>query len=132
MKPRMADGATNTSRSWRFGRTSGLLSGFALVLICFWAALQAGCSKEKTVEPSVPVQVTPVEKTTVQQIVSAEAILFPLQQSAVVPKISAPVKTFYVKRGGRVRKGQLLAVLENRDLSAAAEENKGSYEQAQA
>jgi HlyD family secretion protein len=132
MKPRMADGVTNTSWSWRFGRTSGLLSGFALVLICFWAALQAGCSKEKTVEPSVPVQVTPVEKTTVQQIVSAEAILFPLQQSALVPKISAPVKTFYVKRGGRVRKGQLLAVLENRDLSAAAEENKGSYEQAQA
>jgi HlyD family secretion protein len=132
MKPQMADGATNTSRSRRFGCTSGLLSGFALVLICVWAALQAGCSKEKTVEPSVPVQVTPVEKTTVQQIVSAEAILFPLQQSALVPKISAPVKTFYVKRGARVRKGQLLAVLENRDLSAAAEENKGSYEQAQA
>src|SRR5205807_3806347 len=31
-----------------------------------------------------------------------------------------------------VRQGQLLAVLENRDLSAAAQENKGSYEQAQA
>src|SRR5207248_8610844 len=28
--------------------------------------------------------------------------------------------------------GQLLAVLENRDLAAAAQENKGSYDQAQA
>ena len=78
------------------------------------------------------VQVAPVEKTTVQRTVSAEAILFPLQQSALVPKISAPVKAFYVKRGARVRKGQLLAVLENRDLSAAAVENKGAYEQAEA
>lgn len=91
-----------------------------------------GCSKEKTEEPVVPVQAAPVEKTTVQRKVSAEAILFPLQQSALVPKISAPVKQFYVKRGSRVRRGQLLALLENRDLSAAAEENKGAYEQAQA
>ena len=39
---------------------------------------------------------------------------------------------FYVKRGNRVHKGQLLAVLENRDLAAAAQENKGSYSQAEA
>jgi multidrug efflux pump subunit AcrA (membrane-fusion protein) len=78
------------------------------------------------------VQVVPVEKQTLQRTVTAEAILFPLQQSALVPKVSAPVKAFYVKRGSRVRKGQLLAVLENRDLAAAAQENKGAYDQAQA
>ncbi len=44
----------------------------------------------------------------------------------------APVKTFYVNRGSRVQRGQVLAVLENRDLAAAEVENKGSYEQAQA
>ena len=77
-------------------------------------------------------QVVPVEKQTLQRTVTAEAILFPLQQSALVPKVSAPVKAFYVKRGSRVRKGQLLAVLENRDLAAAAQENKGAYDQAQA
>ncbi|HKN33186.1 MAG TPA: efflux RND transporter periplasmic adaptor subunit [Terriglobales bacterium] len=78
------------------------------------------------------VQVALVEKQTIQRTVPAEAILFPLQQSALVPKVSAPVKAFYVKRGSRVRKGQLLAVLENRDLAAAAQENKGAYDQAQA
>ena len=31
-----------------------------------------------------------------------------------------------------VHKDQLLAVLENRDLAAAAQENKGSYDEAQA
>ena len=90
------------------------------------------CSKTRPEEPTVSVQVVPVEKQTLQRTVTAEAILFPLQQSALVPKVSAPVKAFYVKRGSRVRKGQLLAVLENRDLAAAAQENKGAYDQAQA
>ena len=92
-----------------------------------------GCSRDSAdKEPVVSVQVAPVNKTTIQRTVTAEAILFPLQQSAITPKISAPVKTFYVKRGAKIHKGQLLAVLENRDLAAATEENKGTYEQAQA
>jgi HlyD family secretion protein len=83
-------------------------------------------------EPEVPVQVVAVQKTTVQRTVTAEGILFPLQQAAIIPKISAPVKVFYVKRGASVHQGQLLATLENRDLAAAAQDTKGSYEQAQA
>lgn len=107
-----------------------LLAGLGLAGFC--GMLSAGCSKAKTEEPTVSVQVVPVEKETIERSVNAEAILFPLQQSALVPKISAPVRTFYVKRGSRVRKGQLLAVLENRDLAAAAQENQGAYDQAQA
>jgi RND family efflux transporter MFP subunit len=37
-----------------------------------------------------------------------------------------------VQRGARVKAGELLAVLENRDLTAAELDNKGAYEQAQA
>jgi len=101
----------------------------ALLFLSFLSS----CSKDTAEkEPVVPVQVATVEKTTLQRTVTAEAVLFPLQQSAIVPKISAPVKAFYVKRGSRVRKGQLLAVLENRDLAAAAQENQGAYNQAEA
>ena len=101
----------------------------ALLFLSFLSS----CSKDTAEkEPVVPVQVATVEKTTLQRTVSAEAVLFPLQQSALVPKISAPVKAFYVKRGSPVRKGQLLAVLENRDLAAAAQENQGAYNQAEA
>jgi HlyD family secretion protein len=81
---------------------------------------------------AVPVQVVAVRRANIQRTVTAAATLFPLQQAAITPKISAPVKTFYVKRGDHVRQGQLLAVLENRDLAAAAQENKGGYDQAQA
>ena len=90
------------------------------------------CSKEKPEEPIVMVEAATVETKTLERTVTAEAILFPLQQSAIVPKITSPVKKFYVTRGSRVHKGQLLAILENRDLAAAAQENKGAYDQAQA
>ena len=104
-----------------------------LLLVSTTLAILAGCSgNAKETEPAVPVQIVQVERTTLQQKVTADAVLFPIAQSAIVPKISAPVKTFLVNRGSHVRKGQLLAVLENRDLAAAAEENKGAYTQAEA
>jgi HlyD family secretion protein len=99
-------------------------------LLC---SLFTACSKESgQKEPIVPVQVAPVKKKTIEYTVTSEAVLFPLAQSAIIPKISAPVKTFYVKRGSPVREGQLLAVLENKDLAAAARDTQGSYDQAQA
>lgn len=92
-----------------------------------------GCSSEKgEKEPVVTVQVVPVEKTTIQHVVTSQAILYPREQSAIVPKISAPVEKFLVMRGSPVHKGQLLAVLENHDLSAAAQDSKGALDQAQA
>ncbi len=95
--------------------------------------LTGACSSDKgSKEPTVSVQVAPVEKTTIQHVIRAQAILFPRQQAAIVPKISAPVQKFLVKRGSAVREGELLAVLENRDLSAAAQDTKGAYDQAQA
>ena len=93
----------------------------------------AACSSDKTdKEPTVSVQVAPVEKTMIQHVIRAQAILFPRQQAAIVPKISAPVQKFLVKRGSAVHEGELLAVLENRDLTAAAQDTKGVYDQAQA
>jgi multidrug efflux pump subunit AcrA (membrane-fusion protein) len=105
-------------------------AGFAVLsLIAFLAA----CSKEPAdKEPTVSVQAVTAERTTLQQTVVTQAVLFPLQQAAITPKISAPVHKFYVNRGSKVRKDQLLAQLENRDLAASSEENKGALEQAQA
>ena len=115
--------------AFRFAMKSRILflSSTALLLI-----MAAGCSKEKPEEPEVSVQVAPVEQASLQRNVAADAVLFPLQQAAIVPKISAPVAKFYVKRGSRVHAGELLATLENKDLAAAAQDTKGAYDQAQA
>jgi HlyD family secretion protein len=104
-----------------------------ILLVILPLLFSISCSKDTgEKEAAVPVQVVTVQQETILRTVTAEAILFPLQQAAITPKISAPVKAFYIKRGSHVRKGQLLAVLENSDLAAAAQENKGSYDQAQA
>jgi multidrug efflux pump subunit AcrA (membrane-fusion protein) len=95
------------------------------------AALGCG-SQEKASEPVVTVQTTVAHRTTVSKTISADAVVFPLQQAILTPKITSTIKTFLVQRGSRVRKGQLLAVLENADLSAAAEQSKGEFEQAEA
>lgn len=109
-------------------RQLGAVLGLTLV-----ALVMSGCSgEEKEEAPVVPVQLVAVEKATLEQKVVADAVLFPIAQSAIVPKISAPVQKFLVNRGSHVRAGQLLAVLENRDLAAAAQENRGAYDQAQA
>jgi len=105
----------------------------AVALAAAGALLPVGCSKnEGQAESIVSVQVAPVEKTTIEHTIKTEAILFPRQQAAIVPKISAPVQKFLVRRGSPVHEGELLAVLENRDLSAAAQDTKGAYDQAQA
>ena len=118
-------------RTRRSGTRHCILTGTSVAIAAL--LLSVGCSSDKgDKEPVVTVHVAPVEKTTIQHTVQAQAILFPRQQAAIVPKISAPVKKFLVKRGSPVHEGQLLAVLENRDLAAAAQDTRGAYDQAQA
>jgi len=93
----------------------------------------AGCSpaaKEK--EPVVTVQTLPAERQSVSQFVSAEAVVFPLKQATVSPKITSTIAEFQVQRGSRVKKGQVLVILENKDLAAQAEASKGDFDQAEA
>ena len=100
---------------------------FALAL-----AHVAGCKKEVAQEVQVTVQAEAPEHGAISEQINADAVLAPIAQAAIEPKITAPVKKFYVERGQRVKSGELLAVLENSDLAAAAMDNQGAYEAAQA
>jgi multidrug efflux pump subunit AcrA (membrane-fusion protein) len=95
--------------------------------------LLSACAKkeEKAEEAPAPVQVTAVTQNTIRRTIAGDGALYPLDQANVMPKIAAPVQKFYVNRGDHVKAGQLLAVLENRDLVAAAAESKGSVDQAE-
>jgi len=111
-------------------RRSIAILAVSAVVAC---GLLTSCSKkEEEGGPEVTVQAAKVEKRPIRQIIGTEAVLYPKKQAAITPKIVAPVKEFYVNRGSRVHAGQLLAVIENRDLAAAATETKGSYNQAEA
>ena len=123
---------THSSNSPTYGQPTGAIFLLIVIIMMSLAAMTACSGKEKEPEPVAPVEIVAVEKGVVQQKVTADAVLFPVAQSALVPKISAPIKNFLVNRGSRVHAGQLLAVLENRDLAAAAQENKGAFAQAEA
>jgi HlyD family secretion protein len=96
-------------------------------------ALLTGCkAKDEVPATEVNVEAVTVASQPLTEELTADAVLAPLAQAAITPKITSPVHQFYVQRGAKVKAGQLLAVLENRDLAAAELDNKGAYEQAQA
>ena len=114
------------------------MSKYAYFSLTLLLAL-TGCSKNNAGEAggedaaaAAPVQVAAAKRATIHSFVTAEAVLYPLKQANIVPKISAPVARFLVQRGDHVRQGQLVAVLEDRDLLATAQESKELYEQAHA
>jgi len=82
--------------------------------------------------PTVTVQVAAAEEGKIERKIGADAVIYPLRQAALVPKVNAPVNKFYVERGSHVHAGELLAQLENQDLLAARTDSEGAYQQAQA
>jgi len=118
----------NTSRC----STRKQITCLATLSLCV-IALQA-CKKADDTETAtlVTVQAERPEIGEISEHVIADAMLSPLAQAAISPKITAPVRMFYVQRGSMVKEGQLLAVLENRDLAAQELDNKGQYDAAQA
>jgi HlyD family secretion protein len=94
----------------------------------------AGCSKktEAEAEAPAPVQVTAVQQDTIRRTVAGDGTLWPRDQASVMPKIAAPVQRFMIQRGDHVKAGQLLAVLEARDLTATQAESRAQVVQAEA
>ena len=116
-----------TSRTIR--RLAGLV-GVALAA----GLLLSGCKSQTSAEeaPTVTVQVGAAENQPIQLKVIADAVLYPRDQAAIVPRVVAPIKKLYVQRGSPVKKDQLLAELENQDLAGAYQKSLGGHQQAQA
>lgn len=118
-------------KPWDGNKLQRMTAVGAVVILAL--SLQA-CQKnsDEAVQTLVTVQAQHPEVGEISEHIMADATLAPLAQAAISPKITAPVKAFYVQRGSKVKKGQLLAVLDNRDLTAQALDNKGQYTAAQA
>ncbi|AXC11741.1 putative Co/Zn/Cd efflux system membrane fusion protein [Acidisarcina polymorpha] len=92
-----------------------------------------GCKQSESTPPTeVEVESAPAAQTRITEHIIADAVLAPLAQAAIAPRITAPVSRFYIQRGSKVKAGELLATLENRDLQAAVTDSQGSYDAAQA
>ena len=110
-------------------RFRSLLLLFSLVL-----PLASGCRKKADDAPDVSVTVAaghPIQAPISEEIV-ADAILAPVAAASISPRISAPIRAEYVQRGARVRRGQLLISLDDRDLKGSALDSLGAVASAQA
>ena len=114
-------------------RRGRLLAAGLLVMSCAMLSL-GGCKQTAETPPTPEVLVEAVHPQTgaISSEIAADATLAPLAEAALTPKLTAPVRKFYVQRGSKVKAGQLLATLENADLAAAALDNRGTYTAAQA
>lgn len=123
--------AEDASYQKGMGTGSGVMRLLVAILVAVALPL-VGCKTAETLSTVVTVQAEHPEQAAISEHVTTSAVLMPLAQAAIASKITAPVETFYVQRGERVHAGELLVVLENRDLKAAALDNQGSYEAARA
>ncbi len=106
----------------------------ALISVLLLAA--AGCSSSSTEADSEPVPVVSVkvataERGTVALRVTAPATIFPKEQTNVASRITAPIRELRVGKGDRITKGEVLAVLEDRDLRAQRAEAEAAVTDAQ-
>ena len=114
-------------QTWRWA-----FSRYALAGLLVLAA--AGCKKpqDEAPEAAVVVQAAHPTRGMIAEEIAADAILAPLSQAAIAPRISAPIRTEYVQRGAHVRRGQLLVTLEDGDLRGSALDSAGAVTAAKA
>lgn len=106
----------------------------AAVLLSLSFLVGNGCkSKEEEVAaPVVIVQAAQPTTASISEEIVADAVLAPLSQAAVMPRIAAPILREYVQRGQHVKQGQLLIALDDRDLRGAATDTLGAVTSAKA
>jgi len=105
----------------------------ALLLLFFlirhW---RSSSTSEEAVAPIVSVRVAKVEKQTIAAPVSAVGTIFPRDQAMVAAKISAQIKTMGLLKNQVVKAGQVIAILESRDLAAQRNEAVAALNQERA
>ena len=89
----------------KFSGTKSNLCARSILLLAAAIFLHGCGSSEKEPTPLVTVQVTPAKRGPIELEVSADAVVYPLQQAILTPKITSTIAKFYVQRGTRVKQG---------------------------
>jgi HlyD family secretion protein len=118
-------GARHKMQAARIGRSVAVLMAAGVLF--------SGCGSKEAAEatPTVTVQVDAAEKGPIQRKVVTDAVLYPRDQAAIVPKVVSSIKKWNVDKGSHVKAGELLGELENQDLTGAAMKSQGGYAQAE-
>jgi len=103
-----------------------------LVALAFWRWRRSSAETEKAEAVVVSVKVAKAVKEPIAAPVSAVGTIFPREQATVGAKISAQIKTMALLKNKPVRAGEVIAVLESRDLLAQRNEAVAALNQEKA
>ena len=106
---------------------------FCLVVLS--AVLLVSCAPKKEEAPEKPVvavKIATAELADLPQVVFAPGTVFPREQANLAARVAAPIRELRAKKGDNVRAGQVLAVLENRDIAAQQREAQAGVQDAEA
>src|SRR5689334_16239881 len=106
----------------------------ALVILIVWRARSSktGGEEEAKVAATVSVKVAKAEKGTIAAPITAVGTIWPREKADVGAKISAQIKSMALLKNKVVRAGEVIAVLESRDLQAQKAEAVAALNEARA
>lgn len=104
---------------------------FLSVLILFLTAY-LGCSskKEQKTDDVIPVKVMKLKKEKVHMAISVSGIFTTNDETYLSFKTGGIIKSIFVNEGDKIKKGQLLAVLELNEIQAQVSQAKSGYDKA--
>lgn len=102
-----------------------------LLVFLIWK-WRSSSAPDQTAAVVVSVKVAKVAKETIAAPVSAVGTIFPREQATVAAKISAQIKTMGILKNKLVKAGEVIAVLESRDLVAQRNEAVAALNQERA
>jgi HlyD family secretion protein len=109
---------------------AAVLALLLLVIWLLWPSKKPDAATEET-NVVVSVRVAKAERSAIAAEVSALGTIFPREQATVSPKINAQIKQLGLLKNSIVRAGQVVAVLESRDLQAQRAEALAAVREAQ-
>src|SRR5256714_4483601 len=105
---------------------------FALIILIVWRLKKSKTESEAEVTPVVSVKVAKAEQGSIAAQISAVGTIWPREKADVGAKISAQIKKMALLKNKVVRTGEVIAVLESRDLQAQRAEAVAALNQARA
>lgn len=115
--------------------SASLLVVLIIIAILFWRSRKTTATTATTEEETtavVSVRVAKAEKQTIATQVSALGTIFPHDQALVAAKIGAQIKQMPLLKNKLVHAGDVIAVLESRDLQAQRNEAVAALNEARA
>jgi RND family efflux transporter MFP subunit len=104
----------------------------ALTIFMVWRWRKSAVPSEAEVIPVVSVKVAKADKGQIAAQLSAVGTIWPREKADVGSKISAQIKTMALLKNKIVRAGEVIAVLESRDLQAQRAEAVAAVNEARA